>query len=467
MNLSEGDAKQLPLRDGRLPLAESNPSANRLQPTLNLVDAIALTVGVVIGAGIFETPAFVAGEAGSVPALILLWLAGGGISLIGALCYAELATTYPHPGGNYHYLRMAMGKNVAFLFSWARMTVMQPGSIVLIAFVLGDYATQILSLGSYSASIYAALAIVLFTGLNLLGVHPGKWVQRGLTVMEVLGLLLVVIVGLTIDAPDVPATAIAPEASGNLGLAMVLVLLSYGGWNEAAYISAELRNVKRNMIRSLMWSIGIISGVYVLINLAYLHGLGLAGMVQSQAVASDLLRQAIGEPGARWISLLIVIATLGSLNATVFTGARTNYALGRDFPSFAKLGRWHVQAHTPTQALWVQGAISLALVGLGSLNRSGFKTMVDFTSPIFWLFFLLTGIALLILRRKHPQQERPFRVPFYPLIPVLFCLVCGYMLYSSLAYTGTGAIVGGAILMLGLPVLLVMRRMEETVTNHS
>jgi amino acid transporter len=431
------------------------------KPSLAFFDAVALIVGIVIGAGIFETPALVAANTGSVSGVILVWLLGGGISLVGALCYAELATAYPHPGGNYHYLMRAFGRPIAFLFAWARMMVLQTGSIALLAFVFGDYASQVLPLGMYSPSVYAAMAIALFTGLNLLGVRQGKLTQNWLATIQVLGLLLLIAVGLLGTPGAVPIVPPAPTSStssGNLGLALVFVLLSYGGWNEAVYISAELQNLKRNMIRSLLVSIGIISSIYLFINIAYLHGLGLAGMQQSQAVAADLMRRAMGEPGAVFISLLITVTALCSMNATIFTGARTNYALGQDFPLFSYLGRWHHRANTPTQALWVQGAIALALVLLGSLTRKGFETMVDYTAPVFWFFFLLTGISLLVLRAKEPDVPRPFRVPVYPLTPILFCFICAYLLYSSLAYTGIGAMVGVAVVAAGVPVLLWMRR---------
>ncbi|MBD2020850.1 amino acid permease [Leptolyngbya sp. FACHB-36] len=430
----------------------------RIKPALGFADAVAITVGIVIGAGIFETPALVAANLGNGAIVALVWLLGGVISLIGALCYAELATTYPHPGGNYHYLGRAFGRNVAFLFAWARMTVVQPGSIVLLAFVFGDYASQVLQLGTYSSSIYAMAAVVLFTGLNVIGVTQGKWTQNLLSVAEVLGLALVAIVGLigsSAAAPPPSSEVAAP--TGNLGLAMVFVLLSYGGWNEAAYISAELRDVRRNMLRSLLWSIGIISVVYVLINLAYLHGLGVAGMAQSDAVAADLMRRVLGEPGVWFIGFLISVSALGSINATIITGARTNFALGQDFPWFSFMGRWHDRSNTPIPALLVQGIISVVLVILGTSGREGFKTMVDYTAPVFWFFFLLTGISLLVLRSREPNVPRPFQVPLYPWLPILFCLVCGYLLYASLVYTEFGALVGVGVVLLGAALLVLVR----------
>jgi len=436
-------------------------SVNTMKPTLLVWDAVALIVGVVIGAGIFETPSLVAGNASNSTMAMLTWLLGGGVSIVGALCYAELATTYPHPGGNYYYLQRAFGSSLAFLFAWARLAVIQTGSIVLLAFVFGDYASQLWRLGTYSASIYASVAIALLTGLNILGVRLGKWTQNWLAAAQVLGLILLIFFGLAFATPAAISTAPATTSPGNFGLAMVFVLLTYGGWNEAAYISAELRNVQQNMVRSLLWSIGIITTIYLLVNLAFLRGLGLAGMAESEALAAQLMRQAVGEPGAVFISLLVVVTTLCSTNATIFTGARTNYALGRDFPLFSFLGQWRMRGSTPAAALLVQGAIALLLVLLGTITRNGFETMVDYTAPVFWFFFLLTGVSLFILRRRDRDVIRPFRVPLYPLIPLLFCVFCAYMLQSSLAYTGVGALVGVAVLLAGVPLLFIARLMRD------
>jgi basic amino acid/polyamine antiporter, APA family len=424
-----------------------------LKPTIGLFDAVALIVGVVIGAGIFETPALVAANVHTQTGLMLVWIAGGFISLIGALCYAELATTYPHVGGNYYYLQQAYGKNLAFLFAWARMTVIQTGSIALLAFVFGDYATQIFRLGPLSTSVYAAMAIIGLTAINLLGLRQSKRTQNWLSAAKILGLVLVVGFGLAIAVPN-PPVATTATAPANWGLAMVFVLLAYGGWNEAAYISAEIQNPKRNMVRSLIWSIGLITAIYIAINLAYVQGLGIEAMAKSPAVAAELMRHALGPFGVVFISSLVVVSTLGALNATLFTGARTNYALGQDFDRFRFLGRWQQQANTPSSALVIQALIALLLVGLGSLTRKGFETMVEYTAPVFWFFFLLAGLALIILRYKNPQQPRSFQVPFYPLTPLLFCAICGYLLYSSLVYVKVGAIVGVVVVVLGIPLLI-------------
>lgn len=430
------------------------------KPSLRLVDAIALIVGLVIGAGIFETPALVAANADSQRAVLQAWGIGGAISFIGALCYAELATTYPYVGGSYDYLKRAFGQPIAILFAWARMSVIQTGSIALLAFVFGDYASQLFRLGNFSSSIYAALAIALLTALNILGIKHSKRLQNWLTITTILGLLAVIVIGLSLSPAPAATPPITAANSRSWGSAMVFVLLSYGGWNEAAYISAEIQNYQRNIVRSLLWGLGIITALYLLINLAYLKGLGLAGTAQSQAVAADLLRRALGEPGAVLISLLVVVCTIDSINATIFTGARTNFALGQDVATFRFLGVWQDRHSTPTTAYLFQGAISLALIGLGTITRDGFKTMVDYTAPIFWFFFLLSSLSLLVLRVRDPDRLRPFRVPLYPILPLLFCAACGYLLYSSLVFTGTGAIVGVIVVALGIP--FVYRHRQQT-----
>lgn len=436
----------------------SNPGDSTLASTLSSIDVIALTVGVVIGASVFKTPALVAGNTGSGVLMLLAWILGAGVSLVGALCYAELATAYPHAGGDYYYFQRAFGEWVAFLFAWARLVVIQTGSITLIAFVFGDYATEIWSFGTYSSSLYAAAAVIGLTGLNMAGVRQGKNVQRALTIATIIGLVILVVAGFFLIAEPAAATeehSSSGGSTGSFGMAMVFVLLTYGGWNEAAYLSAEVKDVRRDMTKGLFVSLGLIAALYLLVNWAYLYGLGLVDMGSSEVVAADLMRAALGEPGAQLLSLLVIAAALSSTNATIFTGARTSFALGRDFSLFRFLGHWEDDAETPANALLVQGGIALALVGVGAWTRQGFESMVDYTAPVFWLFFGLAGASLFVLRRTEPEISRPFKVPLYPLTPLAFCIACAYMLWSSLTYTGIGALLGVGVLLLGLPLLLL------------
>lgn len=437
-------------------ITTSTPTDKNLQPTLSRIDASALIVGMVVGVGIFETPALVAANAANAQMALIAWLLGGVMSFLGALCYAELATAYPHAGGTYYYLQRAFGGNLAFLFAWSRMTVIQTGSIALLTFVFGDYASQLWRLGEYSAAIYASIAIALLTGVNIIGIKQGKLTQNLLTAAKVLGVLLVIGVGLLIATTPPAVITPNPNQTTTFGLAMVFVLLTYGGWNEAAYLSAEVRDSHKNMVWVLLGSILMITLIYLLINWAYLHGLGLAGMANSEAPAADLMRRSFGEIGAKFVSFLIVVSALGAANATIFTGARSNYAIGQDFPKFAWLGRWS-DNNTPGNALIFQGFVAIILVIFGALTRNGFETMVDYTAPVFWFFFLLSGMALFRLRMSEPNQVRPFRVPVYPVIPLLFCLTCGYLLYSSINYTGVGGSLGVIVLLTGIPILILNR----------
>jgi amino acid transporter len=431
---------------------------------LSVVDAVAIIVGIVIGAGIFKTPSIVAATAGSKAAFLLLWPLGGALSLVGALCYAELASAYPSEGGDYQYFRLSFGKWVAFLFAWARLTVIQTGSIVILAFVFGDYASQLFPLGPYASAIYAAVAIVILSVLNSVSLKHSTRTQNLLSGAKILGLLCIIIIGIWL--PTAPVSVVQDSSSNrSLGLAMVFILLTYGGWNEIAFASAEFRNLKRDMLRALLWGIFIITLVFVLVNLAYVNALGLKGVAGSEVVAADLMRRALGEYGAKFISILIVISTLGAASGTIFTGARTNYALGRGFGPLRFMGKWHERTKTPLAAVVTQGVIALCLVVFGQWQRKGFETLVEYTAPVFWFFFLLTGISLFVLRRKDPHTPRPFRVPLYPLTPLLFCLASAYMLWSSVAYTGLGGLAGIGVLLVGVVVLLAGGGRIEAMTS--
>jgi basic amino acid/polyamine antiporter, APA family len=416
---------------------EPAPAAPR--PVLSVFDAVMITVGIVIGAGIFKTPSMVAGVTGAVDWMLIAWVLGGVLSLIGALCYAELASSFPSAGGDYHFLSRAYGKDLSFFFAWARVAVITTGSIALLAFVFGDYMSRVLSLGPNSSAIYAALTVIVLTAINLFGLRESARTQNILTILEVSGLVLVAVAGLIAVAPAVtpaaPAAATSPNAIPPMfGLAMVFVLLTYGGWNEAAYISAEVKGGPRGIVRTLVLSILVITAIYVAFVLAVLNGLGLEGMKNSKAVGADVMQAAFGPFGAQLIGVIVGVATLTSINATMIVGARTNYALGRDWPLLAFIGQWHGTRHVPVVAFVVQGAIALALIAFGALQKDGFSAMVEFTAPVFWFFFLLTGVGLFILRFREPHVARPFKVPLYPILPLIFVITCGYLFYSSVTY---------------------------------
>lgn len=442
-------------------------SENQPRPGFTTLSAIAVVVGIVVGIGIFRLPPIVAANSANEFQFIAFWIAGGIISLMGALCYAELASSKPDAGGEYHFLRDAFGAPLGFLFSWGRMTVIQTGSIALIAFILGDYAALMLDIGPNSSAIYATLTIIGLTGFNLLGTSYSRQIQNLLTGLIILMLLFLSISAfVSVEFLSLLSDPASPEngnlfTGGSAGAAMIFVLLTYGGWNEAAYLSGELVDVKRNMLKVLLFGILIITGLYVMVNVAYLQVLGLDALQNSETVGADLTAQIFGTAGTLIVTILVIATALSTANATIITGARTNYALGRDFRLLKFMGRWNQANNTPSNALIIQGLIALSLVGLGAWSKEAVSTMVDYTAPVFWAFLLLTTLTLFIFRYRHGAEGLPFRVPLYPFIPALFLIACGYMLYSSLAFTGTGAFVGIAILAVGIPVYLIAKKTES------
>ena len=434
---------------------------------LHPFSAVALIVGIVIGAGIFKTPSLVAGISGDAGWALVLWIAGALISIAGALCYAELCTAYPNAGGDYHFLHRAFGRNISFIYGWSRATIINPGSIALLAFVFGDYMSTLVNLGAYSSAIWALLIVVVLTVVNLAGIHASSRMQTWLTLTEIVVLLAVVAAGFWVDAPasgTLQWFAQAP-APAQWGLCLVFVLLTFGGWNEAAYISAELKGGPRTMVRVILASMLTLTVIYLSVNTALLLGLGLNGLSQSKTAAGDLLGLAFGPWAQKALGLFVAIAALTSINATMFVGARTNFAVGNDWKALRKLAQWQLDIGSPKQALTLQALISMGLIALGTQEADGFSAMVEFTAPVFWGFLFLVGLALLWLRKTDPSTPRPFKVPLYPVLPVIFCAACAWLTYSSVTYAiSQNAIhVSFWLIASGVVALLLLRAREKTV----
>jgi basic amino acid/polyamine antiporter, APA family len=453
-----------PSYDPSVPAARESPAREAPAPTLSVFDATMITVGIVIGAGIFETPVLVAGIAGSPVPMLIAWALGGALSFIGALTYAELATTYPSAGGDYTFLTRAYGKNVSFLFAWARSTVICTGSIALLGFILGDYLTRLFPLGPHSSALYATAAVLLLTSINLIGLKGSSRMQNAFAIVEIGGVVAVALAALTLgDGATASAVDIGESGpasgTGAFGLAMVFVLLTYGGWNEAAYVSAEVRGGPRAVLRTLVLSIAIITAVYLLFVFGILYGLGFDALKSSHAVGVDVAERAMGSVGAQLVGLLVAVSSLTSMNSTMIAGARSNYSVAHDWAALRFMGQWQGQRSTPAMGFVVQAAIALALIGFGALEKDGFAAMVEFTAPVFWLFFMLSGIALFILRQRDPTAPRPFRVPLYPVLPLAFVLSCGYVLYSSVVHAQTqhATHVAFGVMLSGAFVLLLLR----------
>ncbi len=308
---------------------------------LSVLDGVAVLVGVVVGVGIFGFPPLVAQHADSSATYIALWLAGGVLMLVGALCYAELGASCPSEGGEYHYLCLAWGNRLGLMFAWARGTVIQTGAIAVVAFIYGDYAQRLLPLGDHGGALHAAFSVVLLTTLNVLGTRQSKRIQVVLSGLTLLALTTLMFAGLLAPEQTKPEPVIEPidGGIGTLGMGMVFVLLTYGGWNETAYLSGELRDPGRNMSRVLLLGTVVVTLLYLLSNIALLQIFGLQALRQSDAIGADLLEVVTGSWAAQGLSLLICLTALSTINATILTGARVYYALGARCPTAWDAGR--------------------------------------------------------------------------------------------------------------------------------
>ena len=341
------------------------------QKSLRTFDIVCLIVGTILGAGIFRVPSMVAGQLNSESAILIAWLLGGLISVIGALCYAELATAYPNVGGEYHFLQKAYGQKLAFLYGWARSIVIVTGSLGILGITLGDYMTNIIPLGAYSSSIWAIIVVIALSFLNAIGIKEGKTAQNIFTIFEVLGVLAIIVTGFLVEGSSTPVVQqqLTEPSFGAASLAIVFVLLTYGGWNEAAYVSAEAVDQRRGILKALLIGIGLVTILYILVNLALLHAFGVEKMGQSSAIASDLFDLAYGHQSAILFSSIVVFSCLNSINATIIFGSRSSFALGQDWKIFSWIGEWHVSG-TPRKAIFLQCLIAIILILGASLELS-------------------------------------------------------------------------------------------------
>jgi APA family basic amino acid/polyamine antiporter len=442
---------------------------------LSMFDAICIIVGIIIGSSIYKTTPFIASLVGSPASLIGAWLLGGVIAILGALCYAELTTTYPEDGGDYVFLTRAFGRRTGFLFAWAEYWIVRPGNVGMMAFVFATFAQKLvpLQIGNneyVGQAIYATSAIAILTVLNVLGVRTGKLTQNLLSTAKVLGLVVVIFVGLfvapamSVESAEVPPTASAGNVdtsvpSTDFRLAMIMVLFAYGGWNEVSYVAAELRHPERDLYRALLIGIAVVTTVYVMVNLAFLRVLGLSGIADSNAVAADVVIPTFGDWGGRLISVLVCVSALGAINGMLFTGARIYYVVGKEHALVRWLGRWSGQLDSPVRSLGLQAFITIALVIGFGWYQSGFERLFNFTAPVYWFFAFMVGVSLLVLRASEPNRRRPHPVLGYPWIPLFFCLTCSVLCESSFLYAlsqgGGEAYWAGGLMLAGIAVTLL------------
>jgi len=423
---------------------------------LSLLDSTCLIVGIIIGVGIYQVAPGVARGTFNGWGFLGIWLVGGVLSLCGALGYAELASAYPREGGDYVYLTRAYGPWAGFLFGWIQLAIVRPGDIAVMAFAFATYAGALydpLSTTAHSLTLrlYAGAAVVVLTAINIIGVRAGKWAQNLLTIVKALGLLAVV--GVAFIAPPARAAAAAVEPMP-WSLALIFVLFTFGGWNEMAYVAAEVKNPRRNIVRALVLGTAAVTILYLLVNGAFLYTLGYRGIAASEAVAAASIATVFPQAGGQVISALVCLSALGAANGLVFAGARISYAVGADHRAFRLVGQWHPRTGTPVRALLLQAAIALALVmALGS-----FVSAILYTAAAVYAFYLATSLAVIVLRFKEPHVQRPYRVTGYPATTLVFCAACVFLIYSAVTYKPWTALAAGGILLLGLLIYALSAR---------
>lgn len=413
---------------------------------LGVFDSVALIIGVIIGVGIFEATPLIAASGGDVSTIFVLWGLGGVLSLAGALCYAELSSAYPESGGDYHYLNRAYGPSYGYLFAWSQLIVVRPGSVAALAFPSARYLDAAFGL-NFNLTYLAAALVAVLTLVNIAGAKVGKWTQNGLSIAKVVGLVALFWTALFADGSGFHAPA-DTASSYNIGLALILILFCFGGWSEIALVASEVTNPKKNLLKSLVLGVLSVTILMIATMAVFLHLLGLEGVSRSNAVGFDAIETVAPGYGGVLMSLLIAISAIGAMQGLIFAGARVSYALGKEHRFLKALARWNPNLGAPTVALAVQGLISLAVI----LLAQSFTGVLVYTTSVVWVFYSLTGASVFVLRRKEPNQPRPYRVSFHPYTTALFCLSCLYLAYSALEYDWQGSAVAIGLVLVGLPV---------------
>jgi len=437
---------------------------------LSRFDATMVVVGGIIGAGIFINPYIVAQRLDSVPLVLAAWLAGGLIAIAGAFTFAELGTLFPQAGGHYAYLRRAYHPLAGFLYGWGLLLMIEGGAIAAVAITFAEYFLRALGRASAAGTPIAVLAIAVVAVINYVGVKPGSRVLNAFVVLKVAAIAALIVAGFTIPpavdavATGAGATGATAGGSGIAGIALLVafggalipVMFSYGGWQNANYVAEEMRDPKRDLPRSLIVGTLVVVLVYGAINYVYLRTLGQAGLASTLTPASDTARRIFGPAGDRLIAGAIAISTFGFLNLTMLAPTRVYYAMARDGVFLERVARIHPRFGTPSLAIVIQSgwAIALALTGT-------YAELVDYVVFADWIFFGLAGLSLFVFRRRYPVAARDpgvFRAPGYPVVPGLFIFVAVVIVVSVVRSNPTGSLIGLGLLASGVPAYLFWRR---------
>ncbi len=422
--------------------------------SLGLFDGTMLVMGGIIGAGIFLNPAIVAQRVGTGTLTIGVWVIGGVIALAGAFCFAELGAGRPLAGGGYVYLRDALGELPAFLYGWALLLVISTGAIAAVAVTFARYTVALFGGAEVAVTPVAVAAILLLSAVNYIGVRPGANTQNLFTVLKLTALVTLILVGL-FAAPGAERSAtpvqVAPEATGlfvhvsAVGVALIPVLFSYGGWQQTNYVAEEIVAPERTLPRALILGVTGVVAVYVLANLVYVRQLGVVGLADSLAPAADVMSRTLGAHGRTFISAGIAASTFGFLNLVILVTPRVYQAMARDGLFLHGVARLHPKFHTPTAAITFQAAWAVVLTLSGTYGQ-----LLDYVVFGDWIFFGLCGVCVFVFRRREKPSGR-FRSPGYPLVPALFVAAAIYVVVSSVISNPLNAAIGSGLIALGVP----------------
>jgi basic amino acid/polyamine antiporter, APA family len=421
---------------------------------LGLLEATSIVIGTLIGAGIFIVPGAIARDLPSSPMILVVWIITGVISLFGALAYAELGAMMPHSGGQYVYLREAYGTLPAFVCGWAFFLVIQSGSIATVSVGFSLYLSYLLP-GVAGLSRWAPVALIaILTFINYRGIKAGAFVQVLFTILKIGGLALLIGSAFSYKAgPGIDWTVSASAFSVHgLGLAMLGCFVAYDGWHVIAFIAGEVREPRRNLPLAL--GLGVLSSVaiYVLANIAYMKLLSLPEIAASERVAATAAERSMGPVGATLMTLTIILSSIGSANGSILTAPRIYFAQARDGLFFRQLASIHPKYETPHISILVQGVWTSLLALSGS-----YEALFSYVIFASWVVHAMTVLGVVILRRKRPDVERPYRMWGYPVAPFLFVAFALAFVVNTLVGRPGSSLMGALIILSGVPVYYFWR----------
>jgi len=424
----------------------------KLKRVLSLLDATMINAGGIIGSGIFMVPATVAMFTGSASLFFMVWIAGGIVSLFGALSVAELGAAMPRAGGQYVYLSEAYGPVWGYLYGWSAVAVINTASIAAVGVAFSEYLRFFFPITDVSIKGIAVATIVLLTIINILDVKSGARFQNLFTISKLGAIFVIIILGLVMEGGS--NQNLSPffsdqsftELVGPLGLAMVSVLWTFDGWIFITYVAGEVKNPGRNIPLSLIFCMLIVVTIYLLLNYVLIYTLGFTGMNGSDLVVSDAASVFLGNKGAAIVTLIILISLIGANNGFVLTSARINYAMAKDKLFFYQASQIHPRFKSPSNALIIQCVWASLLTFTGTFNQ--LITYIIFAS---WIFYGMSAGAVIILRNKKPDMERPYKTPVYPWIPIIFILFAIFLTINTIIEAPRDAAIGAGIILAGLP----------------